>query len=715
MHYSFRTGLLLTLTAVSFFALGRWRAGQVGGRGTITEPSGEAPGSTSDGGLTAGISKPDGRNAGHKLAGIGAGLPEGAARLLRSLDSSGSLGNQIAILQYARSLDPAAARAVAQTLTANGKLTDRNINLLSSAVFRRWAEQDPHGILQSAKSAGSRYFGMRAMEAGFAVLAARSPAAAWDAASGFGASKVEAQRSVIAALTDTNPQVAFDLIRTHKKEGFPGLSDVMSGWAEKDPAAAAAATLSLPTDQRYAATEGLMSKWAVTDFAAASAWVSSMPEGREKNKAMTMALESLAFVDPDKSLRILRSCDIGKGRHDVVGTAIQALARKDFDSALKQAASFGNYLDQASALSALSGCAAGEDREKLLRLAASLPDRLAERVFSGDFWSRAYDNSSDMIAAVGKISEPSVREHAMGQLVDQLSSSDPAQAASLYDKLKSTSRRSELLDQISGGLAWREDPQKAMEWAQTLTTEAERKVPLTAAITAQAMRDTGKLAGLLAQVQNSDTRLEIVGKVAETLCIQKPGEASQWMDTLSGGERTAALGHAIEVAAGFSPERVPELYAKFTASLSPEDAARSENQGVARTVATQLAQDDVTKAAAWSLALPEGGSRDQAVAGVVSIWAGYDSAAASEWLRNLPQGQGRDLAAGNLVSTIANDDPESAWAWASSISDNARRREAAAAALAGWKANGNRAAAQAALDAGGFSEADYQELRRKLE
>jgi hypothetical protein len=103
------------------------------------------------------------------------------------------------------------------------------------------------------------------------------------------------------------------------------------------------------------------------------------------------------------------------------------------------------------------------------------------------------------------------------------------------------------------------------------------------------------------------------------------------------------------------------------------------------------------------------------VAGVVSTWAGYDAQAASAWLHEVPAGKGRDLAAGNLVNTIARDDPESAWVWATSIGDNARRREAAAAALAGWKANGNREAAQSALDAGGFSEEDYRELARKLE
>ena len=87
----------------------------------------------------------------------------------------------------------------------------------------------------------------------------------------------------------------------------------------------------------------------------------------------------------------------------------------------------------------------------------------------------------------------------------------------------------------------------------------------------------------------------------------------------------------------------------------------------------------------------------------------YDSDEASALFRD-----GKSLQA-PPDGTIARDDPESAWAWALSIGDDSRRREAAAAALYGWKANGNREAAQAALNAAGFNDSDRQELMRKLQ
>lgn len=84
-------------------------------------------------------------------------------------------------------------------------------------------------------------------------------------------------------------------------------------------------------------------------------------------------------------------------------------------------------------------------------------------------------------------------------------------------------------------------------------------------------------------------------------------------------------------------------------------------------------------------------------------------------MNSLPPGDGRDRAAVHLVNTIARDDPGSAWAWANAIADPARRREAAAAALDGWKANGQRDAARAALENGNFSDSERRELIRRLE
>lgn len=252
-------------------------------------------------------------------------------------------------------------------------------------------------------------------------------------------------------------------------------------------------------------------------------------------------------------------------------------------------------------------------------------------------------------------------------------------------------------------------------WANQLGNEALKKAALSQAINTWAQSDPVLAAQEIGKISNADTRAEVTRSVAGSLSNRSLAEAEQWASTLTGSDRSAAMGAIVGQAANQAPDRVQALYSEFAGGLSPEEASRSENQGIAKSVATQLAQTDAAKAASWAQTLPEGGARDEAVSGVVATWASYDAVGASQWLQQLPEGKGRDLATGNLVNTIARDDPESAWAWANSISDAARRRDAAAAALGGWKANGNREAALAALDSGGFSEADYKELARKLD
>lgn len=706
-----RTGLLFTVSASSLFGAGWFTA-----RHTAPVPGGDKtqpPPAVAEVIPEAPIPPaPADRTAAPR----GNALPAAAAKLLGSLDSTGGLKSQASILQYASTLDTASARSIALSFVGKGWSNDKNTNELSAAVFTRWAELDPQGVITSARTSGDQYYRYRAMSAGFDALAQKDPAKAWEAASAFGPLKGEAQRSVIYALSSKDPAAAFKFAADIKsRQGSWAMSSVIGSWAEKDPQAASAAALSLPLGQtRTQALQGLMERWAGSDYQAATAWAASLPSAQERVGAMTSALGALSQTDPEKSLQLLDSADVGTNRGQIINQAIGAIALRDFDAAMAKVSGFTNFTDKTGALSALAEAASDENRDKILKLAASLPANLARSIYQGGIWERVYSDPVGIADSIEKIPLASVREQAMSQAIQGLSYYQPDEAASLFGKMQASSQQPETAGRIASTLAYT-DPEKAVDWAGKLGTEALKKSALSAAIRTWAQSDPDKAGQVISKIDNPDTRAEVTRSVTESLAGRSLGEAEKWANSLSGADQSAALGKVVEQAAAQSPDRVESLYSRFVSSLSPADAAKSENQAIARTVATQLAQTDATKAASWSLALPEGGARDEAVSGVVATWAGYDSVAASQWVQELPEGKGRDLATGKLVSTIARDDPESAWAWATSIGDSARRREAAAAALAGWKANGKREEAQAALDAAGFSEADYQELARKLE
>lgn len=644
------------------------------------------------------------------------GLPKTASALLHTLDPHGGLKAQASILQYVSSLDGPAAQAIAKSFEGKGFSSDPNANYLMQAVFTRWAELDAGAVLRSARQTGDYAYRWNALSAGLSAMASKNPDAAWETASSMGPLKNEAQRTLIYSLSSTNPQQAFAL--TSKMDGVYArwtMESVMGSWADRDPAAAGQAVTGMPQGPlRAAAIGGLMERMALSDYPSAAAFARSLGAPHERVAALSAALGSLSRMRPEEALQQLENAEVGNNRANIVSEAIGTIAIRNFDDAMARASAFTNFADKSGALAALTGAASDEDRPKLLALAATLPPNLARSIYQGNIWQRMYSDPKGMAESLEKIPIASIREQSMNQAAQSLAYDLPDDAAALFGKLQSASQKPEVASYIAGRMA-DVDPEKALGWAGKLGTEALKKSALSSAIEKWAGTDPERAGQEIARIGNAETREEVTRSVARALAGRSLAEAERWVETLAGSDRSSALGSVVEQAATQAPDRVESLYTRFAATLTPEAAARSENQAIARTVATQLAQTDASRAATWSLSLPEGGARDEALAGVVSTWAGYDAIGASGWLHQLPAGKGRDLAAGNLVQAISRDDPESAWAWATSIGDAARRREAAANALAGWKANGEREAAQAALDAGGFSPEEYKELARKLE
>lgn len=709
-----RTGLLVTVSAAALFG-----AGWVTARRTLPPlPKPDVQASNLPVGAAVPEDSPGSTGPGAKPSATPQNpkLPASAVKLLDSLDTSGSLANQTAILKYATSLDLASAKAAAMAYVGKAYSSDKKSNLLSSAVFARWAELDPQGVINAARTSGDRNFRNRALNVGFEAMAQKSPKGAWEATLQMGPMKAEAQRAVLNSISSTDPRQALGL--ASELNGYyarSAIQNIMNNWADKDPAGASAAVLAMPMGADRSGAVGVVSgRWALNDFEGAKAWAASLSNPSERLNATSSAMYSLCQVDPEKTLALLDSTDVGANSGYIVQQAISSIALKDFDQAMGMLSGFKSFREKQSALAGLAGVASEENRDRLLALAGTLPANLARSIYEGGVWRGMESDPDATLAMIDKIPIAAVKEQAMQQALDSLSYSKPDQAAEIFGKLQPASQNPEQAGNLANIMAWA-DPEKAVTWANQLGNEALKKAALSQAINTWAQSDPDRAAQEISKIANADTRAEVTRSVTDSLAGRSLAEAEQWASTLTGADRTAALGKIVEQAAGQAPDRVQSLYSEFAGGLSQEDAARSENQGIARSVATQLAQTDAAKAATWSQTLPEGGARDEAVSGVVATWASYDAVGASQWLQQLPEGKGRDLATGNLVNTIARDDPESAWAWANSISDTARRRDAAAAALGGWKANGNRDAALAALDAAGFSEADYKELARKLD
>ena len=284
----------------------------------------------------------------------------------------------------------------------------------------------------------------------------------------------------------------------------------------------------------------------------------------------------------------------------------------------------------------------------------------------------------------------------------------------LFDQLQPTSQNPEDAQSIAN--QWADsDPDKALAWAEKIGNAESRKKAIAGAIGSWAARDSLATSKYVTAMPPGDAKDDALSMLASSWVGNDPKAAQAWADALSGTERSKVLQALVGKVQEEDPENAPSAYQKYAASLSAEDAAKKDNQAVAKNVAATMAKDDPQKAIAWLATLPAGGAREQAVGGIAESWIKFDPASASEWITNLAPGEGRDTASGQLATTIARDDPDRAFIWATSITDAAARRKSAESVLEIWKDNGGKEAAKDALLNSNFTDQERAELAKKLE
>jgi hypothetical protein len=93
-------------------------------------------------------------------------------------------------------------------------------------------------------------------------------------------------------------------------------------------------------------------------------------------------------------------------------------------------------------------------------------------------------------------------------------------------------------------------------------------------------------------------------------------------------------------------------------TLTPEVRSNLNNF-----IAGQWARYEPTAAAAWTMALPAGPQRDQALIGLGESWAGVDPAGAARFAATLPAGESRSLALRQAITSWLETDAGQARQW----------------------------------------------------
>jgi hypothetical protein len=199
---------------------------------------------------------------------------------------------------------------------------------------------------------------------------------------------------------------------------------------------------------------------------------------------------------------------------------------------------------------------------------------------------------------------------------------------------------------------WNEDNRRDME-RSLVSGLARRDVKAAEAyIAAQAERDRGDLARV----------------VAKEMFRRGGPDAAEWA---AGLEDSTMRASALEMVARKYMAAIPAEGATWAA----ENATAPDMRAAVGRVADRIAENDVLAAYTWTQQLPAGPGQEEAYQQVFSQWAREDPTASSQELLHMTPSPNRDQAIHSFSRSLVKENPESAIAWAGAISDSAQRLE----------------------------------------
>ncbi len=585
----------------------------------------------------------------------------------------------------------------------------------SSAIYERWAELDAENLLETARLSPNHSIGWTGVSAAFRKLAEADPRAAWQRARDLGPLSYAAKQAVLSAWGERDPAAAVEMASSDKMSRSDGwaVSSAFQNWLVRDPDAAKKAFASFPPGEvRTQVAANLAETLAAMDPDGALAWAATLKNPAEKNTIVGQVIGRIASEDPQRALAMANDPAYSAQRSDALRQGLAAWARRDFDAALAHAMASTSPADRQQMLSAINREATVANRAKLLALVDKLEPSAAKDVYRSALQSSYWSSDVDAKELLAGIKSPSLREEL---LKDSLRGwGNWEERVELFKMLQPSSRDTDQVSNLARQMGW-SDPAAALKWAESLDSADLKKAATLSALQSWAGSDPQAAAAKAATLPEGDQRYEAVKSIVGQWAGSNEKEARAWAESLTGADRSAALGALVQQSAGTSPDEARALFQQFAGSLDDAGLAKAENKGVARSLAQTLTENDPKQAITWAQSLTAGGLQNEALAGIAEKWSGYDPVATSQWVGTLPPGEGRDLAAEKLVGAIARDDPESAWAWATSIADRGKRREAAGRTLDAWKAYGAKDTARAALEGAGFTPDEVKELSKRLE
>ena len=267
---------------------------------------------------------------------------------------------------------------------------------------------------------------------------------------------------------------------------------------------------------------------------------------------------------------------------------------------------------------------------------------------------------------------------------------------------------------------WAEsDGRAAMDYTLTQLSHANRPAALAAALSSWSDHDpSGALAWYQSKV-NSDPDFELAigakpvyllptifqGLVARDISTAYSAfsrlSSNEEKDQALDGIAAASLSneqtqHALDLAGSTLGEAARAARLRLVSNWGQREPAAAaawvsavrdptEKSQLARAVAQTWIAFEPTAAVPWLLENTPQAERPTVVELATTIWVNSDPNATAEWLGTLPKGEESDLGVSTLARNIVAIEPVSAFSWASTIENEAIRRQTMIAVISEWR------------------------------
>ncbi len=394
--------------------------------------------------------------------------PEAAKAAVAKL--SGRQGDQArqALVSTLAQQDPVAAWMYANTLpaTSGNGYSDPRVQVIQS-----WAQSDPQAALKAAQTISEG--AQRSMAMGMAVNAWAGTD--FSAALNYAISVDDpAARGTILQQMSQNPngdrKALLQAVMEHVPPGDTfqqAISGVFSSWARDNPAAAAAAAMSLPAGRAFSnVASQIASQWMSSSKNKQEVfdWARNLPPGEARSNSLRSVFSSWSNDNPEAASRVLSSL-AGEDRSGAVQAVASSWAQRSPSDALKWSSTLTDASERGDAVRSIISRWAGNDPQDAARYAAAMPEAERGRAMEAAIGSWASKDTESAATWLDKQPTGPSKDGALRSLARKVAQEDPEAALTWVAGLSDEKDRSRQTEQIARDWV-RQDPSTAKTWIE---------------------------------------------------------------------------------------------------------------------------------------------------------------------------------------------------------------------------------------------------------